>query len=156
MPRRTRTAAIVVCVILGGCAALKSSYVVPREHPEELGRGRPLCSAADCHQGSRDPVVYQRFDHTTAFAEGGHRGEARQAERLCQMCHAQSFCNDCHANYVELKPSNKSPTDSYRRTPHRGDYLSRHRIDGRVDPTPCFRCHGNPKSSTICADCHGK
>jgi hypothetical protein len=25
--------------------------------------------------------------------------------------------------------------------PHTGDYLSRHRIDGRLDPVSCRRCH---------------
>jgi len=27
--------------------------------------------------------------------------------------------------------------------PHRGDYTVTHRIDGRLDPGSCYRCHGN-------------
>jgi hypothetical protein len=38
--------------------------------------------------------------------------------------------------------------------PHRGDYVTRHRIDGRIDPTACFRCHGSPKRAKLCASCH--
>jgi hypothetical protein len=71
------------------------------------------------------------------------------------MCHQQQFCDECHGVRVEEKPSAKNKTSTFRRTPHRGDYLSRHRIDGRVDPTSCFRCHGNPKTAETCAPCHG-
>jgi hypothetical protein len=71
------------------------------------------------------------------------------------MCHQQSFCNDCHATYVELKPSIKNQDATYRRSPHRGDWLSRHRIEGSLDPTSCIRCHRNPKTATTCAPCHG-
>jgi hypothetical protein len=70
------------------------------------------------------------------------------------MCHQTSFCNDCHATRVELKPSERHKTETYRRMPHRGNYLARHRIDGRVDPTSCFRCHGNPKTARTCSPCH--
>ena len=96
----------------------------------------------------------ERYVHTADFGKS-HRPEATQGEAVCAMCHQTSFCNDCHATRVELKPSLKNQTETYRSMPHRGDYLSRHRIDGRVDPTSCFRCHGNPKSARTCANCHG-
>lgn len=157
MPRPIPRAPVLVFgVLFLGCAALKGAYSVPARHPEDLPGGRPLCSAADCHQGSREPLPYARFDHTAAFADGSHRAEAYQQSRVCAMCHGQAFCNDCHSSRVELKPSAKDPTGTARRAPHRGDYLSRHRIDARLDPTSCFRCHGNPKSAQTCARCHGK
>lgn len=84
-----------------------------------------------------------------------HRQNAYQNEALCANCHQTSFCNNCHATRVELKPSLKNQTETYRQMPHRGNYLSRHRIDGRIDPTSCFRCHGNPKAAKTCAPCHG-
>jgi hypothetical protein len=32
--------------------------------------------------------------------------------------------------------------------------LTRHRIDGRINPTKCFRCHGAPKTARSCTPCH--
>ncbi len=157
MPRN-RLSAIVIAItcilLLCACAALKGGYVFPPQHPPEaeLGDRRPLCT--DCHEPRGENVAYERFNHTLYFAEN-HRQEAYQAEDLCSMCHARGFCNDCHATRVELKPSLKNQTDTFRRYPHRGDYLTRHRIDGRIDPTSCFRCHGNPKAAATCAPCHG-
>jgi hypothetical protein len=136
---------------LGACATLQGSWRVPAQHPEELPAGRPSC--IECHEARTEEFPYERFNHSIFFMEN-HRQEAKQAEQVCRMCHATSFCNDCHATRVELKPSERQQTENYRRMPHRGDYLTRHQIDGRVDPTSCFRCHGNPKTSRSCAPCH--
>ena len=134
------------------CASKQGSgYVFPSIHPEELEPGRPVCS--DCHEES-DRIVYSRFNHTVTFADN-HRLLAYQYEQACNMCHQQRFCDDCHGVRLEEKPSDRNRTSTFRRTPHRGDYLARHRIDGRVDPTSCFRCHGNPKTAETCAPCHG-
>jgi hypothetical protein len=108
----------------------------------------------ECHEPRTEYVDYERLNHHPYFADN-HRQEAYQQERLCAMCHQTSFCNDCHATRVELKPSIKNQTETYRRLPHRGDYITRHRIDGGIDPTSCFRCHGNPKTAISCARCHG-
>jgi hypothetical protein len=125
---------------------------LPAQH-EALEQARmPDCT--ECHEERGDHVAYSRFVHTPFFIDN-HRQEAYQQEQVCSMCHQTSFCNDCHASGIELKPSTKEQTDNFRRLPHRGDYLSRHRIDGRIDPSSCFRCHGNPKTSETCARCHG-
>ena len=144
---------LAVVSLVAACASLQSSYAPPAKHPSaaDLGEEPKVCT--DCHQrGER--VAYERFVHNADFGMN-HRPEATQGEQVCAMCHQTSFCNDCHATRVELKPSLKNQTETYRSAPHRGDYLSRHRIDGRVDPTSCFRCHGNPKSARTCANCHG-
>jgi hypothetical protein len=139
-------------LFLYACASKQGSgYVFPSIHPEELEPGRPVCS--DCHEES-DRIVYSRFNHTVTFADN-HRLLAYQYEQACNMCHQQRFCDDCHGVRLEEKPSDRNRTSTFRRTPHRGDYLARHRIDGRVDPTSCFRCHGNPKTAETCAPCHG-
>ncbi len=138
---------------LAACSALKSNYSLPQSHPETLTAGEnPTCT--DCHEARGDKIAYQRFNHTPFFTEN-HNKEAYQAEAVCSMCHATSFCNDCHATRVELKPSIKNQPENYRRMPHRGDYLTRHRFDARLDPTSCFRCHGNPKTAISCVPCHG-
>lgn len=152
MKKTSSLIVIFISLSLAACAAMKAGYILPEKHPEELGRGNPVCT--DCHEPSGKYIPFKRFNHTLYFLEN-HRLEAGQAVQVCQMCHQESFCNDCHAARVELKPSVKNQTDTYRRMPHRGDYLARHRIDGRVDPTSCIRCHGNPQTNKRCAPCHG-
>lgn len=152
MPRPLYPAIFFSGLLLFACGALNQGYSVPAKHPEELPKGRPTCS--ECHEAGGE-FPYANLNHTRSFAEN-HRFQASQTGKVCTMCHAASFCSDCHLTRGELKPSVKNPADSYRATPHRGDYLSRHRIDARIDPTSCFRCHGNPKSSSVCVQCHGK
>lgn len=140
-------------LLLQACTGMKSEVQLPAEHPEALEVGkRPTCTG--CHESDDAYVPYQRLNHTPLFADN-HRQAASQSEQVCNLCHQTSYCNDCHATRVELKPSVKNQTDNFRRLPHRGDYVTRHRIDGRIDPTSCFRCHGNPKSARTCTPCHG-
>ena len=145
---------LAVVLLVAACAGLQSSYTPPANHPStaDLEEVPKVCT--NCHDARGENVAYGRYVHTADFGTS-HRPAATQGEAICAMCHQTSFCNDCHATRVELKPSLKNQAETYRNAPHRGDYLSRHRIDGRVDPTSCFRCHGNPKSARSCARCHG-
>jgi hypothetical protein len=141
-------------LLLFACGSPQSRLVLPAQHPAEaeLGRQRPVCIG--CHEAGVAQLAYAEFNHTAFFADN-HRSVAARHSQVCGLCHQQSFCNACHAGRIELKPSLKEQTDTFRRMPHRGDYLSRHRIDGKIDPTSCFRCHGNPKTAQRCATCHG-
>lgn len=144
--------ALLPPLLLLACVSMKSGLDLPAKHPFALEKGkRPVCT--ECHEARDKHLDYQRFVHTAYFMNN-HRQEAYQYRQVCAMCHDTSFCNDCHATRVELKPSIKNETENYRQLPHRGDYLSRHMIDGRIDPTSCFRCHGNPQASRICNSCH--
>ena len=143
---------VLIALVVISLAACATAYRLPAEHPEKLESARPTCT--DCHDASDDNIDYGRFSHTINWG-ADHRMAAAQNEQVCAMCHQQSYCNDCHGVGIELKPSTKAPDDVIRQMPHRGDYLSRHRIDGRMNPTSCFRCHGNPKTSQTCAPCHG-
>jgi hypothetical protein len=144
---------LAIVMLVGACTGLQSKSALPAKHPSAADLDASPKNCIDCHEAGQD-LHYERYIHTLDFGRN-HRPEATQGEAICAMCHQTSFCNDCHATRVELKPSLKNQTETYRSMPHRGDYLSRHRIDGRVDPTSCFRCHGNPKSATTCANCHG-
>ncbi|RNC71449.1 MAG: cytochrome C [Desulfuromonadales bacterium] len=146
-------AGVALLLLLVACAG-KGTYRLPAKHPPifDLGERREFC--IKCHGYKKEPIDFERYNHTPLFTES-HRLVAYQDQRVCALCHEQSFCNDCHVTRTELKPSDKYPTENYRRMQHRGDYLSRHRIDGRLDPISCYRCHGNPKSSQTCQPCHG-
>jgi len=144
---------LAVVLLVAACAGLQSNSTLPAKHPNAAELGTMPKNCINCHERGEE-LAFERYVHTADFGKS-HRPEATQGEAICAMCHQTSFCNDCHATRVELKPSLKNQTETYRNAPHRGDYLSRHRIDGRVDPTSCFRCHGNPKSARSCASCHG-
>jgi hypothetical protein len=139
---------------LAACVALDNGLNLPTRHatPEELGLKPTTCT--DCHEARGEKLAFGSFNHTPTWLQA-HRLQAYQNEAVCSMCHQPSFCTGCHANGDELKPSIKEQGETYRQMQHRGDYLSRHRIDGRIDPTSCFRCHGNPKSAETCVKCHG-
>lgn len=141
-----------VAALIVACAAGTGYWQVPARHyqdPEE-----DLRQCLDCHESAEGEFPYGRFVHTVYFAEN-HGPVARQHQQVCAMCHAPSYCDACHGVGIELKPSLRNQTQTGRRTPHRGDYLSRHRIDGRMDPVSCIRCHGNPKTTRTCKPCHG-
>ena len=138
---------ILVLAILSACVT-RPDEPLPVRHPADAGVGTsPRCS--DCHE---PPLTI--YDHNSGFATE-HRSQARQNAQLCNMCHENAFCSDCHALRSELNPSVKLEAETYRNLPHQGDYRIRHRIDGRIDPTSCYRCHGNPKNSRSCNICHG-
>jgi len=144
---------LTVLLLVAACAGLQSHSSLPARHPDaaELTVSPKVCT--DCHERGQE-LAYENYVHTADWGMNP-RMQAYQGDQVCAMCHQTSFCNDCHATRVELKPSLKNQSDTFRSMPHRGDYLSRHRIDGRLDPTSCFRCHGNPKTAETCARCHG-
>ena len=125
---------------------------LPAWHPEALGQGRVDCS--ECHEDKVKGVLkpYASFSHSRVFVKE-HRFYASQDARLCATCHKTSFCNDCHANELEVKPSIMHGNRPDRELVHRGDFLTLHKIEGKIDPTSCFKCHGRTNNEQ-CVACH--
>ena len=115
------------------------------KHPMEV-EVPVICS--QCHDDWRGSL-----DHTAEFGGLRHKFSARQNKQACGLCHAESFCSDCHANKEQLRPSDKYKDAPERTLPHRGDYLNQHKIDGRVNPASCMRCHGR-QNNERCKACH--
>jgi len=107
-------------------------------------------SARDCVQCHTDERV--SLSHTEGFISR-HGVLARGMSSKCNVCHRVSFCNDCHSGKEEMKPSDKYKESPWRELPHRGDYITQHMIDGKIDPTSCFTCHGR-KNNERCRTCH--
>ena len=128
--------------LLGACAGPKSTAVV---HPEKV-QGLPVCTS--CHEADR-----AASNHDSRWMKS-HGAVALREQRTCEMCHQVSSCADCHAGREEeIKPSDKRPSRFDPAIPHRGDYLTQHRVDGRLDPASCFPCHGR-KNQERCRVCH--
>ena len=124
---------------------------IPESHPIELDE-KPVCT--ECHTDETGAALkpINTFVHGSDWSSR-HRYYASQTYTLCNACHKVSFCTDCHAYKGDLKPSDKYPGSPERWLPHRGNYIYQHRIDGRIDPTGCFRCHGR-QNNMICRGCH--
>jgi hypothetical protein len=132
---------IAFAVVLYACAGTAS---LAKTHPGEIAKA-PIC--ADCHTDWRTSM-----NHTSDFSTR-HKFTAAQQKQVCDLCHKESFCADCHANKEELKPSDKFKDSPERTLPHRGDYLTQHKIDGRINPASCFPCHGR-QNNARCKVCH--
>ena len=129
---------------------------IPETHKYHL-TGSTITARTPCTECHSDntgvalkPIAI--FNHSSGFIRN-HRFFASQNNLMCSSCHRPSYCADCHANKAELKPSFKHFDAPERASPHRGNYLFQHRIDGRIDPTPCFRCHGR-QNNALCRRCH--
>lgn len=140
----TKIVFLFVFSALLGLYACAHTASMAASHPVEVTTA-PACS--ECHTDGRAAL-----DHTSDFATR-HRFYAEQQGRTCALCHKESFCSDCHAHKDELKPSDKYKDSPERSLPHRGDYLNQHKIDGRIDPASCMKCHGRSNNER-CRVCH--
>ena len=102
-------------VALALCASAGSADTALK-HPMEV-EAPVICS--ECHADWRASM-----DHSAEFGGLRHKFSARQNKQTCGLCHAESFCSDCHANKDQLKPSDKYKDSPERAMPHRGDYLN--------------------------------
>ncbi len=143
---------LVIGVSLYACATIQSGYRVPVIHPENIDGEQPVCT--NCHDIQDENFPYARYNHTLDFGTK-HRVPAFENGQTCRMCHHRKYCSDCHSGRTELKPSDRFIEKSTRRFHHRGDYVTRHRIDGRINPVSCIRCHGTPATTKVCRPCHG-
>jgi hypothetical protein len=132
----------LIASILYACANTTS---IVRTHPEKVVG---LTDCSECHTDS-----LKAFNHKAVDFFEKHRHYAQQQRLACAACHQESFCSDCHAHKEEIKPSDKHADSPERALPHRGDYLNQHRIDGRINPASCVKCHGR-QNNERCKTCH--
>src|SRR4051812_40470677 len=99
------TILVALTFFITSCSHLFSTETsLPSTHPEALGEGRVACS--ECHKDEQAGTVraYDSFSHSALFVRN-HRYYASGNDYVCATCHKVSFCNDCHMNKVEMKPS---------------------------------------------------
>ena len=104
-----------------------------------------------CHETlQRYPIAsVSSFNHEGNFLREHGRWGRSNAD-LCQQCHSQTYCADCHSERATLLPGLKQAERVDRRFIHRGDWMSRHPIESRAAPSSCARCH----STKSCDRCH--
>jgi hypothetical protein len=125
--------------------ACANTASVARQHPQEV---KGLVNCAECHDNQWGVLNHKADDFYRK-----HKFYAGQQKPVCSSCHKESFCADCHAHKEEIKPGDKYKDSPERTFPHRGDYQSRHRIEGKINPASCFKCHGR-QNNERCKTCH--
>jgi hypothetical protein len=154
--KRTTITSLLLTLIAGmaltACAQFKALPNLPATHPEQLAAGPVSCS--ECHDNEQKGTLkpFAAFNHSRTFVKN-HRFYAATDDALCATCHKLSFCADCHTNRTEFKPSVKNLDRPDLMMPHRGDYLTLHKIEGKLDPASCYRCHGRTNNER-CVACH--
>ena len=156
---KTRTVTLSLLVVAGlfgiiaSCAQMKTVPGLPASHPEALAVGQQV-NCSECHEDQQKGTMkaFNAYNHSKSFVKN-HRFYAASDDRLCVTCHKSSFCTDCHTNQVEMKPSTKYGDRPDREMPHRGNFMTMHKIEGKLDPASCYRCHGRAKNDR-CVACH--
>lgn len=143
---RNKNLSLLIIMSLFACFlyACANNASVARTHPEEV-KGMPDCT--ECHTDS-----WAALNHKAPDFMLKHKFYAG-SKFACATCHQESFCADCHAHKEEIKPSDKYFNSPERSLPHRGDYLSQHKIDGKINPASCVKCHGR-QNNERCITCH--
>ena len=152
-PALTLAAGIVALAFATACILVSTQASFTATHPMELGAGRPSCTSCHPDEPMTDHVrSYAAYDHTTDFILA-HGHLALLDNNVCASCHSPRFCADCHSDKAVLKPAARHGNRPDMVSPHKGDYLTRHRIEGKIDPTACYKCHGRANNDR-CRACH--
>lgn len=140
-------------IFLASCSGLKSNPDRFSSHAEYLTAGQQI-SCSECHENEQKGTMKSMvsFNHSPVFVKS-HGHYAATEDRLCASCHKSSFCYDCHASRSEIKPSTFYGYRPDREMPHRGNFMTTHKIEGKLDPASCNTCHGRSNNER-CNSCH--
>jgi len=118
-------------------------------HDHDAARDARKCDA--CHRNLEDGTTLPQ----SHLAHDGdwlreHGTRAASSGDLCQSCHRDKFCAECHGKTVAILPATARFDDPFAPTIHRAGFESRHALEARAEPGACATCH----SSDRCASCH--
>ena len=104
-----------------------------------------------CHEDLTETGTepYAMFNHDGDFLKR-HGALSRSEAVVCQHCHTEDQCAACHASTNPIRASIRNRSAVDRAFVHRGDFLTRHAIEARLDRMACFKCH----ESRECSQCH--
>ena len=117
------------------------------EHADQYADARCATCHVDMARYALRPVT--QLSHQGDFLRR-HASVAKASTQACATCHEQNFCLDCHAKTAMVPPETLYVDRPDRRFIHQGDFLGRHPVEARADPTSCQRCH----SVQTCETCH--
>lgn len=118
-------------------------------HEHEAQQDARQCSA--CHRGLEDATTLPQshLQHDGDWLRE-HGTRAASAGDLCQTCHRERFCADCHGKTVAVLPATAKFADPFAPSVHRAGFQARHALEARAEPGACATCHRTER----CVGCH--
>ena len=118
-------------------------------HAHEAERDARVCTA--CHKDLNDATTLPRSHlvHDGDWARE-HGTRAASSGDLCQSCHREQFCAECHGKTAAVLPATLHFSDPFAPSVHRAGFLARHPLEAKAEPGACTTCH----SPDRCASCH--
>jgi hypothetical protein len=120
-----------------------------RCHDHEADRDGRKCDA--CH---RDLETSGELPRSHLAHDGDwlrdHGTRAASSSDLCQTCHGERFCAQCHGTTVAALPATQRFANPFTPSVHRAGFQSRHALEAKADPGACQTCHQPERCST----CH--
>ena len=118
-------------------------------HDHDAARDARTCSA--CHRGLEDTTMLPQ----SHLAHDGdwlreHGTRAASSGDVCQTCHREQFCAECHGKTVAALPATLHFSNPFAPSVHRAGFTARHALEARAEPGACATCH----SPDRCASCH--
>lgn len=124
----------------------------------------PMAECLTCHQRDFDEGRCSKCHGETDLAEmkpqtvlrhdsgwiRHHGVVATQSARACNQCHSEASCSDCHDQKQTIPIEVRRPDAIESNAIHKGDFISRHPIEAKLQPTTCLRCH----APSTCDACH--
>lgn len=108
-------------------------------------------SCDGCHSGFKasDDYPMDFAAHRGNFLQR-HGAIARGNMVVCNHCHSEAGCAECHSNAAPMRPRLLSIGDITRATPHAADFMTTHPVEARADGDRCLTCHQPER----CQGCH--
>lgn len=111
-------------------------------HEHEQQWAQSQCTPCHEPEALRRTMPVTFLKHDTGFLR--HHGSVmaeRQQAQLCQSCHTQAQCQACHDVTQDLTVEARRPEKIESGQVHRGDFMARHAIEARSEPSRCLSCH---------------
>ena len=120
-----------------------------RCHDHEAARDARTCNA--CHRNLEDTKLLPQ-SHLAHDGDWMHEHGTRAAASgdVCQSCHREQFCAECHGKTVAALPATLQFSNPFAPSVHRAGFAARHSLEARAEPGACATCH----SPDRCASCH--
>ena len=117
-------------------------------HEHDAARDARKCDA--CHKDLEDSgtLPQSHLAHEGDWMRE-HGTRAASAAQLCQSCHREAFCAECHGKTVPVLPAAQHFADPFTPSVHRAGFAARHALEARAEPGACTTCH-QPDRCTAC------
>ncbi len=118
-------------------------------HDHDAARDARRCDA--CHKDLEDTrlLPQSHLAHDGDWVRE-HGTRAASSGELCQSCHREKFCAECHGQTVAALPATTRFADPFAPSVHRAGFTARHSLEARAEPGACATCHAPDR----CASCH--